>query len=151
MFFLHITIKSDATVSYFAVSYSLDTSTWKWCIWYFFYPGSAPASHRDQRVLLNLNLSSMSKQRGYKDIVTSLVLVSSSRFIWKPTQQTQNICMTFVQCWTYVEDVGPTWYKCYTNVLCLLGTCMYMLWVYGHATLSVRRPETVFNRWHDIL
>ena len=27
----------------------------------------------------------------------------------------------FVQCWTNVEDVGPTLYKCYTNVLCLLG------------------------------
>ena len=37
------------------------------------------------------------------------------------SQQTQNICMTFVQRWTNVEDVGPTFYKCYTNVLCLLG------------------------------
>ena len=36
-------------------------------------------------------------------------------------QQTQNIYITFVQCWTNVEDVGPTLYKCYTNVLCLLG------------------------------
>ena len=27
----------------------------------------------------------------------------------------------FVQCWPNVEDVGPTLYKCYTNVLCLLG------------------------------
>ena len=35
-------------------------------------------------------------------------------------QQTQNICITFVQCWTSVEDVGTTLYKCYTNVLCLL-------------------------------
>ena len=25
----------------------------------------------------------------------------------------------FIQCWTNVEDVGPTLYKCYTNVLCL--------------------------------
>ena len=29
--------------------------------------------------------------------------------------------MTFVQCWTNVEDGGPALYKCYTNVLCLLG------------------------------
>ena len=36
------------------------------------------------------------------------------------TQQTQNICITFVQCWTNVEAVGLTLYKCYTNVLCLL-------------------------------
>ena len=27
----------------------------------------------------------------------------------------------FVQCWTNFKDVGPTLYKCYTNVLCLLG------------------------------
>ena len=26
----------------------------------------------------------------------------------------------FMQCWTSVEDVGPTLYKCHTNVLCLL-------------------------------
>ena len=31
------------------------------------------------------------------------------------------MCITFVQCWTNVEDVGPTLYKCYTNVLRLLG------------------------------
>ena len=37
------------------------------------------------------------------------------------SQQTQNICITFVQCWTNVEDVGSRLYKCYTNVLCLLG------------------------------
>ena len=37
-------------------------------------------------------------------------------------QLTQNICMAFVQCWTNGEDVGPTLYKCYTNVLCLLGS-----------------------------
>ena len=32
--------------------------------------------------------------------------------------RTQNICSTLVQCWIKVEDVGPTLYKCYTNVLC---------------------------------
>ena len=32
----------------------------------------------------------------------------------------RNICKTFVQCWSNVEDVGPMLYKCYTNVLCLL-------------------------------
>ena len=34
-------------------------------------------------------------------------------------QQTQNTCIAFVQCWP--NDVGPALYKCYTNVLCLLG------------------------------
>ena len=38
-----------------------------------------------------------------------------------PSQWTQNICITFVQCWANVDDVGPTLYKCYSNVFCLLG------------------------------
>ena len=33
------------------------------------------------------------------------------------TQQTQNICMTFIQHRHNVFDVGPTLYKYYTNVL----------------------------------
>ena len=37
------------------------------------------------------------------------------------TQQTQNICITFIQRRPNVFDVGPTWYKCYANVLCLPG------------------------------
>ena len=37
------------------------------------------------------------------------------------SQQTQNICITFIQRRTNVFDVGPTLYKCYTNVLCFAG------------------------------
>ena len=37
------------------------------------------------------------------------------------SQQTQNICITFIQRRPSVFDVGPTLYKYYTNVLCLLG------------------------------
>ena len=60
--------------------------------------------------------------------------------ILMPAQQTQNICMTFVQCWTNVEDVGPTWYHCFTNVSCLLGVIMVMYyseWI----TITVKRPN----------
>ena len=32
------------------------------------------------------------------------------------TQKTQNICIEFVQRRPNVFDVGPTLYKCYTNV-----------------------------------
>ena len=39
--------------------------------------------------------------------------------------QTQNICITVVQCWTNVGDVGPTLYKFYTNVLYLLGSRVF--------------------------
>ena len=37
------------------------------------------------------------------------------------SQQTQNICITFVHCWTDVKVFGPTLYTISTNVLCLLG------------------------------
>ena len=37
------------------------------------------------------------------------------------SQQTPNICITFVQRRPNVFDVGPTLYKCNKNVLCLLG------------------------------
>ena len=39
-------------------------------------------------------------------------------------QQTQNICTTFVQRRPNVFDVDPTLYKCYVNILCLLGGLM---------------------------
>ena len=44
-------------------------------------------------------------------------------FIDLHTQETQNICITFVQCWTNLEDVGSTLYKYYAIALCLLGRC----------------------------
>ena len=37
------------------------------------------------------------------------------------SQQTQNICIAFVQRRPNVFDADPTLCKCYTNVLCLLG------------------------------
>ena len=46
------------------------------------------------------------------------MLVNSTPLI---PEQTQNICITLVQRRPNVFDVGPALYKCYTNVLCLLG------------------------------
>ena len=48
--------------------------------------------------------------------------------------KTQNICKTFIQCWTNVENVGPSLYKCYTNILRLLGPsrpryCNWSKWI----------------------
>ena len=37
------------------------------------------------------------------------------------SQQTQSICITFIQRRPNVFDVGLTSYKCYTKILCLLG------------------------------
>ena len=53
--------------------------------------------------------------------------LSTVPFGWSeciPAQQTQNICITFIQRRPNVFDVGPTLYKCYANVLCLLGDYM---------------------------
>ena len=40
------------------------------------------------------------------------------------SQQTQDICKTFIQCETNVEDVGPTLYKCF--VFCLFFYSHFM-------------------------
>ena len=60
------------------------------------------------------------------DFATCIQIIYNEKhnsFVWftfiTNTQQTQNICIPFVQRWTNVEDVGPTLYKCYTNILCL--------------------------------
>ena len=62
---------------------------------------------------------------------TELTLVCGSDATWSGTvpgcnsknmpQQKKHICIPFVQCWTSIEDFGPTLYKCYTHVLCFLG------------------------------
>ena len=38
------------------------------------------------------------------------------QYIESVTQQKQNICITFIQRRPNVFDVGPTLYKCYTNI-----------------------------------
>ena len=49
-------------------------------------------------------------------------------------QVNTNSCITCVQCWTNVEDVGPTLYTCYANVLGVLGTQVAALnWSYFHS------------------
>ena len=52
------------------------------------------------------------------------------------SQQIQNICITFRQRRPNVFDVGPTLYKCYTNVLCLLvSLSSYCRATYGYLHL----------------
>ena len=46
-------------------------------------------------------------------------------FVVSP-HQTQNICIIFIECWSNVEDIGPTLYKCYA----MFCACEYMLWQY---------------------
>ena len=49
------------------------------------------------------------------------------------TQRAQSICVAFVQCWTNVENVGPTLQKCCTRVLCLLPWAgVSLTWPFHH-------------------
>ena len=63
-------------------------------------------------------------------------------FIKDTTQQTQNICITFMQCWTNVEDVWPRLYKCYTNVL------LYRVWPITYISVDCSHTNTKHTRFH---
>ena len=56
-------------------------------------------------------------------------------------RQTQKNCIRFKQCWTNVEDIEPSLYKCYKNVLCLLG---HAEWYMQHM------PRKNTWRWPDV-
>ena len=64
--------------------------------------------------------------------------------IYKPTQQTQNMCITFVQRRPNVFDVGPTLYKWYTNILCLLG---YRAYVWKYSKTNMLKQENTRDNW----
>ena len=55
-----------------------------------------------------------------------------------PNQQTQNICITFAQRQLDVFDVGPALYKCYTNVLYLVGSIV----IYPRPITRCEPPST---------
>ena len=71
-----------------------------------------------------------------------------SRFWWEVTasQQTQNICITFVQRRPNVFDVGQTLYKCYTNVLCLLGLDRRLIKVLASYSHTTRKYSKLFGQ-----
>ena len=65
---------------------------------------------------------------------TSQTLPHPTLAISCTTQQRQNICLPFAQRRPSVFDVGPTFYKCYANVLCLLCNVL-------EAGTPLRQPE----------
>ena len=64
-------------------------------------------------------------------------------------QQTQTICVTFVQRRPSVFDAGPTLYKRYTNVLCLLGGRCNVHLCQLAAYYALEQPEncSYFRKW----
>ena len=67
------------------------------------------------------------------------------------SQQTQNTCITYVQRRPNVFDVGPTLYKCYTNVLCLLGSHGVTRGRMLIPKLRCNQPEMFNRRWCNFL
>ena len=69
-----------------------------------------------------------------------------------PPQRTPTICITFIQFWPNVLDVGPTLYECFTKVLCLLGHAS-ILWrldyyrsLYASFIIHLRASESSVSR-----
>ena len=52
-------------------------------------------------------------------ITTGMSKLSDLKLVLTPSKH--NFFHDFIQCWTNVENVGPTLYKFHTNVLCLLS------------------------------
>ena len=57
--------------------------------------------------------------------ITADVFLSMACNIDQFPSNTKQFCITFIHCRTNVEDVGPTLFKCYTNVVCLIGYALF--------------------------
>ena len=113
------------------------------CFWFYLYPSyilyihnqrgafwvqMCPAARTQWITLLNLRLHKMKNtyvrsQCHLRDTKTQKMNIHSKNSNYRHNnlsvraQQTQNICVTFVQRRGNVFDVDPTLYKCYANVL----------------------------------
>ena len=67
-----------------------------------------------------LGIQQLTRYDQVKDMY-SFFFYQNSRGVCK---QTQNICMTFVQCWINVENISPTLYKCCTNAGIIIIICL---------------------------
>ena len=65
-----------------------------------------------------------------------------------PTRETKKTCITFIQCRPNVYDVGPTLYKCYTNVLCLLRRRSINVGLIIMYFIRIRNTETSTHTIH---
>ena len=128
---------NQATVWRKPTSQKLEVKPWHY-VW--------PTSELHQ----NLNIvQELRKLKGHRDSYTDNGRINREQ---TTAQQTQNIWMTFVQCWSSVEDAGPTLYKCHTNV-CVYWVIsdsndrkiQYLLSVFPQSNKAVRERETYFS------
>ena len=74
------------------------------------------------RCCFNAGRSSTTLDQTYPSIgCSSHVRMGTAEFGFLMPNKHETFCITFVQSWTNVEDVGPALYKCYANVSCLMG------------------------------
>ena len=106
-------------------------SNFESCVWR---TVSSQSSHHPQEVLL-AQFSLYVHKGGLKPdsfhFISFLKLLDPKHVLICPVNTKQ--LYDFMQCWTNVEDVGPTLYKWYTNVLYLLGrrTFSQTLYIYS--------------------
>ena len=67
----------------------------------------------------------------------ALPLATPPSVVVNKSEQTRTICITFVQCWTNVEDVSLTLYKCYTKCFVFAGIVVLMRSANTHQTRDV--------------
>ena len=96
------------------------------------FTGTMPYSYRmTSRVLFSAQYYRQHcTLQAFKQFICMLMIHSES-------QQTQSICIPFVQCWTNVEDVGLTLDKCCTHVFCLLGYYLPLCYRNGTCRLCI--------------
>ena len=100
------------------------------------------------RPKLNLvPINCLTGKRTTKIFLNTILVYGNGDILWTYSQQTQNICITFIQRWPNVFDVGPTLYKCYTNVLCLQHAQQNTKHLYNICTTSAQR----LRRWPNIV
>ena len=73
-------------------------------------------------------------------ITAGMSKLADPKLDWHPVNSKH--LYDFIQSWTNVEDVGPTLYKCYTIVLCLLGRWTFSQTLYISPMLGQRH-----RRW----
>ena len=112
---------------------------------YFLYPGNIFPSFSPPWITATRRFKAVKKTSAHFKFLSSVVL----------SQQLQNICITFVQPRPNVLDVGPTLYKCYTNILCLLWSCYHnsKRSCYHNSKLPSVSPEhcNILHWWCSLL
>ena len=103
-------------------------------------------SHVNAYFLMHCKITSMYLVEFAHDFSICHNASSACAYMITSTQQTQNICITFVQCCSNVFDIGPTLFKCYINVLCLLTAgALYQHGAFAYFLLTIQMTLCIIS------